>query len=1124
LSRSIRLIVALALLIAVALSSDAFAAPGGKLQATSVRKVSTIKVAKSFTAKIAKSDARLLKSTNTKKVHVFVRLDYDPVASYYGGVKGLAATSPEATHRSLARSGAAVGAYQRYLSGYDTRVTKDMKATVAGIKVLRAHHIAFGGLLVQLPENRAKDLLKVDGVVAVMRDKVLQPQTNVTPEFLGATKVWPNIGGPIEAGDTVQVGVMDTGIWPEHESLLDLGLPPFGGGPLGCEFGDGSDPDLGDPFTCNDKLVGAYAFTDDYTSNIDPKPGEFCDENPPPGTLPECSARDSNGHGTHTSTTAGGDVNPDAQIFGVPKGTISGMAPGARMIMYRVCLDEGCFFDDMVSATEQAILDGDDVMNVSIGPFGPPYSDAVALAFLDAYASGMLVSVSAGNSGPGAGTSSDPGPWAVTVGASTSPRFYETTLHVTADNGDTFTAPGTTITDGIANATDVVDAATLAGYNDALCQSPLPASVAGLIVACQRGTNARVNKSYNISLGGGAGMILYNVNANQDTETDNHWVPAVHLGGASDGIDYQAFMQSHTGLTATWDAGAPVLTTPDAMAAFSSRGPVGDFIKPDVTAPGVQILAGHTPEPILDSADGTGVSGPPGEFYQAIAGTSMSSPHDAGISALVKASHPDWTPGEIKSAIMLTAKTNDVFKEDAVTPADPFDMGNGSIRADRAADSTLVMDVPAADYFAGGDGSLTQVDLNYPSINVNPLPGGITTPRTFTNASDDTVTYKLTGHTDDANVKLQFFPNSFTLAPGDSATVDIRMKFTGTVTPGQHFGRVDLNPQGGVGRPGHLQVAFIPGQGSVGLLNRCASHAIAVGGSTSCVTQIENNNPVETDVHAELVTNGSIVRLGNVVGATSVNNHKWTFDGTLGPAAAPTVDDIVTGGTGFGYVSLASLGVPPLADQTDESITNISWTGGPIRFGGEAYTEAGIVSNGYVVLGGGDASDVDFMPQTLPDVARPNNVMAGFWTDLNPEAGGAMYASGVTDGTNDWIVFEWENVPTYTQGDPQTFQIWLLQNGEGNTFEYGDLTGSGDPVGLTVGAENRLGSSGVNLGSVPADGSEYTILASPAQGGGTVTITYDASGQGEGTQHLDVKMDSDLVRGKTVSRWNVTVS
>ena len=127
------------------------------------------------------------------------------------------------------------------------------------------------------------------------------------------------------------------------------------------------------------------------------------------------------------------------------------------------------------------------------------------------------------------------------------------------------------------------------------------------------------------------------------------------------------------------------------MASFSSRGPDGDFIKPDVTAPGVQVLAGMTPQP--DQT--TPTNGPSGNLYQAIAGTSMSSPHAAGVSALVKAAHPDWTPAEIKSALM-TSSVQSVVKEDGATPADPFDMGAGSIRADRAVNPTLVFNETAA--------------------------------------------------------------------------------------------------------------------------------------------------------------------------------------------------------------------------------------------------------------------------------------------------------------------------------------------------------------------------------------------------------------------------------------------
>ncbi len=212
-------------------------------------------------------------------------------------------------------------------------------------------------------------------------------------------------------------------------------------------------------------------------------------------------------------------------------------------------------------------------------------------------------------------------------------------------------------------------------YSNALCDAPAaPGPFTGKIVACERGVVARVEKGFNVLQGGAAGMVLYNP-ALADVETDNHWLPTVHL---ADGTDLVAFLNANPGATASFTGGVATDGQGDVMAAFSSRGPGGLFIKPDVTAPGVQILAGHTPVP--ESV----LEGPPGEFFQAIAGTSMSSPHNAGAAILMMASHPDWTPGQVKSALMTTA-TEDVVKEDLVTPADPLDFGSGRIVIDAAA-------------------------------------------------------------------------------------------------------------------------------------------------------------------------------------------------------------------------------------------------------------------------------------------------------------------------------------------------------------------------------------------------------------------------------------------------------
>ena len=394
-----------------------------------------------------------------------------------------------------------------------------------------------------------------------------------------------------------------------------------------------------------------------------------------------CSARDADGHGTHTASTAAGAPVDSAKIFGIERGPVSGIAPGAHVIAYRVCADEGCFTSDSVAAIQQAIADGVDVINFSISGGNSPYEDAVELAFLEFYEAGGLANASAGNAGPEAGTANHGGPWVNTVGASTSPRHFLGVLRLRAADGARFTATGATVTPGLTDKPVVL--ATAIGGNDdcsdlasdAEGRGFPPNAAAGKVVVCRR-TPGRNAKAFNVRQAGGVGMILYNRGAPEDNPfeplfTDNFWVPTIAIQGPQPSGSFLAFLAAHDGEElASFTTGQASRVRPDVMTQFSSRGPLGDFIKPDVTAPGNQILAGHTPTPW----PGNEVSGPAGQFFQAISGTSMSSPHGAGVSALVKAAHPDWTPGQIKSA-MMTSSVQEVLKHDAKTPADPFDRG-----------------------------------------------------------------------------------------------------------------------------------------------------------------------------------------------------------------------------------------------------------------------------------------------------------------------------------------------------------------------------------------------------------------------------------------------------------------
>ncbi|MGH2386084.1 MAG: S8 family serine peptidase, partial [Candidatus Limnocylindria bacterium] len=521
-----------------------------------------IEAAKSQSGQIAQTDPALLERTDSTPVSVFVKLDYDAVASYAGGIEGLAPTSPEVTGKPLDENQAAVDAYLSYAEAVETEARDAIEAAVPQSTTLDSFQVVYGGVTAVVPANKIRDVLSVDGVVAIQEDSLEQPLTDATPDFIGATDAWSQISDPTTAGEGVIVGVLDTGIWPEHPSLVDNGID-HPGGVYGCEFGDGSDPLLGDPFTCNDKLIGAYAFVDTYMAVIGAIDGEFCNND-----TGECSARDANGHGTHTSTTAAGSHVDEVDLLGFDRGPISGIAPGAHVIAYRVCLNQGCFQSDSVAAVEQAIEDGVDVLNFSISGGSSAYTDPVELAFLDAYAANILVNASAGNAGPGAGTANHAGPWTNTVGASTSDRHFLTTLGLTADGGAGLDVIGATVTDGVDAPADVILAQDVPGYDDPLCQEPLPAdSAVGQVVACERGVIARVDKSRHVEPSGAVGMILYNLDPARGTglNTDNHFIPSVHIDVA-DGEAFVAFMAANTGVKARWDEGTATEVPGDVMA------------------------------------------------------------------------------------------------------------------------------------------------------------------------------------------------------------------------------------------------------------------------------------------------------------------------------------------------------------------------------------------------------------------------------------------------------------------------------------------------------------------------------------------------------------------------------
>jgi subtilisin family serine protease len=1067
------------------------------LSATPLDPASRVQSAKAASSRLAQTDETLLGRHSATPLRVVVKLDYDSVSAYAGHLPGLPATSPAVTGKPLNGRSQAVRRYTGFVRDREQRFLDALGASVPAATAGARLRTTYGGVALTLPANRVERVLKLPGVLAVQRDSLEQPLTDSSPQFIGAPTIYDQLGQTADdAGKGVIVGVLDSGGWPEHPSFADHGNlpappPKADGTPRTCDFGDNPLTPATDVFACQRKLISGQPFLDTYNS-------QFGDE-----VYPD-SARDSNGHGTHTSSTAAGGPVAHANPLGIDRGAIHGIAPGAHVAEYKVCGRRGCFQSDGVAAVAQAIKDGVRVINFSISGGTEPFSEPVELAFLDAYAAGIVVSASAGNEGPGASTVNHNSPWVTTVAASTQARTFRSTISL-AGGGATLQLSGATITSGIASPLPVVNAAD-APYNNPGCDTPAPAGLfTGKIVLCRRGPN-RVLRGFNVFQGGAAGMILYNADP-ADVMTDNHWLPTVHID-AAEGAQLLAFLAAHPGTTASFPQGTATTWQGDRVAYFSSRGPGGDWLKPDITAPGLHILAGMTPtpeEPVL---------GPPGNLFQAIAGTSMSSPHVAGSAALVAALHPSWSPGQIKSALETTARTAGVTKSNGVTPADPFDVGGGRVDLTRAGDPGLTFDETAADYAASAATPLNRIDLNTPSVNAPVMPGVITTTRTAKNVTGRTLVYTV-GTQDPAGTSISVSPRVFSVRPGREVT--LRITISAPAAPnGQYFGRINLDQVGGA-RDVHLPVAFFKRQSDVVTLSQtCAPSTIRViTGRSTCTATVQNNSVSAADVRTESTTSLGL-QVTQATGATRVNAHKVNATATLA-GRQPDAPQIGPGSLA-GYIPLDAFGVTPMPIGDEDAL---NFTVPAYRFAGQTYTQLGVTSDGYVVAGGATAQDVSFLPQTLPDPARPNNVLAPFWTDLDGTGAPGIFAAMLTDGVNSWIVLEWR-LNVFGTTSQRVFQTWIGINGtEDITFAYDPANLPAAPpagFGLTVGAENADGTAGDQTaptmpGTPPTE--DLRVTSTPGAPGGSLTYSFTVRGVLPVRGTVTTDMTTPLVRGTT---------
>src|SRR4051794_2308253 len=757
-----------------------------------------------------------------------VQLKDDPLASYTGGTQGIPATSPLVTHNKLKADSAPGLDYRSFLAGRQKAVLDRVPGTTPN--VVESYRFAFAGFTAEMSPAQADALKKDPAVTRVWKDALQQPTQAAGPpdqrlggfhgdgaSYLRLTDptvgLWNQLGGPTSrngAGSGVIVGVIDTGIQPSHPSFADR--PGKSDAYIGqayqppavwdgaCQTGDGF------PATaCNNKLIGARYYVDGFgRNNLDPKS--------------HLSPRDDEGHGTHTASTAAGNYGVEPVIDGNDLGVdvISGISPRSHVAMYKVCWEgngttpAGCSSADSTKAIDDAVADGVDVINYSVGGTTSYVIGPDEIAFLGASDAGVFVANSAGNSGPGAGTVGSPAsvPWLTTVGADTLARQFSSTATVKGNN-EQFSITGASVTNALPD-TPLVDAANAAKAgatqaNAELCMpnSLDPAKVAGKVVLCLRGNNARVDKSYNVLQAGGKGMILYNPSDAQDLDTDTHWVPSVHVNFTNGKRVKDAIARGAA--TASLTAGkADPNAQERVMAAFSSRGPqtaVPDLPKPDVVAPGVQILAGAADQP----APSTQMR--PGFLFQAIQGTSMAAPHVAGAGALLTQAHPTLSPAEIKSQLMLTANPN-VLKEDAKTPADVFDRGSGEIDPNKAWNSGLVLDENTDDYLeyleyenpaivVGDIPKLRPNDLNLASISFSKFAGSDSTTRYF-KSIDSTATRWTVSFEGLSGIRATVSQGQFfTIKPGQTQALTVNLTRTTAPLNAYVSGALVLTDQSG---------------------------------------------------------------------------------------------------------------------------------------------------------------------------------------------------------------------------------------------------------------------------------------------------------------------------------------
>ncbi|KAL3348443.1 hypothetical protein AABB24_021881 [Solanum stoloniferum] len=594
-------------------------------------------------------------------------------------------------------------------------------------KLLYSYDNVFHGFSAVLSQNELEALKKSPGFVSAHKDVPFELHTTHTPEFLKlnpSSGLWP----ASNFGQDVIIGLVDTGIWPESPSFRDDGMPEIPKRWKGiCQAGTDFNSSL-----CNRKIIGVNYF---YKGAV----AENTHVN-----LTTFSARDSWGHGTHIASIAAGNYVQGVSYFRYGKGTAKGVAPRARLAIYKVSWRElgSITSSDMIAGMDQAVADGVDIISMSSGSAHVPlYRDDIAIGAFGAMMKGILVAGSAGNRGPDFGTLVNGAPWIMTVGSATTDRTFAGTL--TLGNGqkirgwslfplraiikDTTLAYNKTASS--CNSTELLSDAFTPFIQVIVCDGPEDfSSDLAIGFACQMNS---------VTDTGFLAAIYISSDPRALTSKSFH-SPGVVIG-RKEGKQVKDYIRKteHPTVSIHFQETYEDVMTPTPKLAYSSgRGPARSYVgisKPDIIAPGVSVVGAWPPE--VDAIR-VGTSMFLGSDYNIESGSSMASPHVSGIAAMLKSAHPDWSPSAIKSAIMTTANPLDNTQKRMTVattnePTTPYGTGSGLIDPNRALDPGLIYDATPQDYVN------LLCSMNFTEDEFKTIARSATNHHNCSNASDD---------------------------------------------------------------------------------------------------------------------------------------------------------------------------------------------------------------------------------------------------------------------------------------------------------------------------------------------------------------------------------------------------